>query len=73
MERNVIIQSYIITTNENNIYLYIALNKAISIKDNTFFDINCIDKKFHPVVNMARCEKYIKSLAKDNRFISNIM
>jgi hypothetical protein len=73
MERNVIIQSHIITTDNDNIYLYISLNKSISIKDITFFDIDCIDKRYHPIVNMTRCEKYIKSIVKDNKYISNIM
>jgi hypothetical protein len=73
IERNVIIQSYIITTNENNIYSYISLKRSIAIKNNTFFDIDCIDKIYHPVVNMSRSQKYIQSLVKDNKYISNIM
>jgi hypothetical protein len=73
MERNVIIQSYIITTSNNIIYLFITLNRSISIKDLTFFDIDCIDTRYHPVVNVCRSEKYIKSLVRDNKYISNIM
>jgi hypothetical protein len=72
LEKNLILKSYIIILNNQNIEAFITLNKHINLYNPDLFELDFGNIQFNPIIKTFYPFNQVKKFIKKNNFITNI-